>query len=86
MPSGKRETESKGNAPVITCPSPNSDGRANNLVEEAYEPARISGPLHFQSHHLNGFGGIPLLILRERRNVEASIPSFMGSTSPDSSS
>ncbi|KRX15393.1 hypothetical protein T07_4958 [Trichinella nelsoni] len=26
-------------------PSPNSDGRVNNLVEEADEPARGSGPL-----------------------------------------
>ncbi|KRY27213.1 hypothetical protein T01_1699 [Trichinella spiralis] len=44
MPSGKREIERKGNAPVNTGPSPNSDGRANNLVEEADEPARGSGP------------------------------------------
>ncbi|KRX46796.1 hypothetical protein T09_15496 [Trichinella sp. T9] len=44
MPSGKRETERKGNTPVNTGPSPNSDGRANNLVEEADEPARGSGP------------------------------------------
>ncbi|KRX13149.1 hypothetical protein T07_10578 [Trichinella nelsoni] len=35
MPSGKRETERKGNAPVNTGLSPNSDGRANNTVEEA---------------------------------------------------
>ncbi|KRX62404.1 hypothetical protein T09_15411 [Trichinella sp. T9] len=42
MPSGKRETEKKGNTPVNTGPSPNSDGRANNLVEEADEPARGS--------------------------------------------
>ncbi|KRZ69645.1 hypothetical protein T10_5748 [Trichinella papuae] len=48
MPSGKRETERKGNAPVNTGPSPNSDGRANNLVEEADEPARGSGPLQMQ--------------------------------------
>ncbi|KRX71783.1 hypothetical protein T06_6761 [Trichinella sp. T6] len=41
MPSGKRETERKGNTPVNTGPSPNSDGRANSLVEEA----RGSGPL-----------------------------------------
>ncbi|KRZ44239.1 hypothetical protein T4C_14030 [Trichinella pseudospiralis] len=46
MPSGKRETERKGNAPVNTGPSPNSDGRVNNLREEADEPARGSGPLH----------------------------------------
>ncbi|KRX85543.1 hypothetical protein T06_8179 [Trichinella sp. T6] len=45
MPSRKRETERKGNTPVNTGPSPNSDGRANNLVEEADEPARGSGPL-----------------------------------------
>ncbi|KRX12418.1 hypothetical protein T07_4031 [Trichinella nelsoni] len=45
MPSGKRETERKGNAPVNTGPSPNSDGRANNLVDEADEAARGSGPL-----------------------------------------
>ncbi|KRZ88761.1 hypothetical protein T08_13870 [Trichinella sp. T8] len=44
MPSGKRETERKGNTPVNTGPLPNSDGRANNLVEEADETARGSGP------------------------------------------
>ncbi|KRX36600.1 hypothetical protein T05_7910 [Trichinella murrelli] len=48
MPSGKRETERKGNAPVNTGPSPNSDGRVNNPVEEANEPARGSGPLQVQ--------------------------------------
>ncbi|XP_003370723.1 putative MSP domain protein [Trichinella spiralis] len=32
MPSGKRETERKGNAPVNTGPSPNSDGRTNNTL------------------------------------------------------
>ncbi|KRY13165.1 hypothetical protein T12_11947 [Trichinella patagoniensis] len=48
MPSGKRETEKKGNTPVNTGPSPNSDGRANTQVEEADEPARGSGPLHFK--------------------------------------
>ncbi|KRX56806.1 hypothetical protein T09_13760 [Trichinella sp. T9] len=47
MPSGKREAEKKGNTPVNTGPSPNSDGRANNLVEEADEPARGSGPLQY---------------------------------------
>ncbi|KRY23884.1 hypothetical protein T12_81 [Trichinella patagoniensis] len=46
MPSGKRDTEKKGNTPVNTGPSPNSDGRANTQVEEADEPARGSGPLH----------------------------------------
>ncbi|KRY22859.1 hypothetical protein T12_9141 [Trichinella patagoniensis] len=49
MPSGKRETERKGNTPVNTGPSPNSDGRANNLVEEADEPARGSGPLQLET-------------------------------------
>ncbi|KRX13222.1 hypothetical protein T07_9710 [Trichinella nelsoni] len=47
VPSGKRETERKGNAPVNTGPSPNSDGRVNNPVEEADEPARGSGPLQY---------------------------------------
>ncbi|KRX37065.1 hypothetical protein T05_3638 [Trichinella murrelli] len=37
MPSGKRQTERKGNAPVNTGPSPNSDGCTNNTVEEAEE-------------------------------------------------
>ncbi|KRY91730.1 hypothetical protein T4D_9302 [Trichinella pseudospiralis] len=46
MPSLKCETERKGKAPANTGPSPNSDGRANNLVEETDEPARGSGPLH----------------------------------------
>ncbi|KAL1240667.1 Glutamate--tRNA ligase [Trichinella spiralis] len=32
MPSGKRETERKGNAPVNTGPSSNSDGRIDNTV------------------------------------------------------
>ncbi|KRY32818.1 hypothetical protein T01_13597 [Trichinella spiralis] len=48
MPSGKRETERKGNAPVNTGLSPNSDGRANDAVEEAEEPARGSGALQDQ--------------------------------------
>ncbi|KRZ86725.1 hypothetical protein T08_7078 [Trichinella sp. T8] len=43
---GERETERKGNTPINTGPSPNSDGRTNNLVEEADEPARGSDPLH----------------------------------------
>ncbi|KRY43744.1 hypothetical protein T03_6489 [Trichinella britovi] len=47
MPSGKCETERKGNAPVNTGPSPNSDGRTNNTVEEADEHARGSGPLQY---------------------------------------
>ncbi|KRX24442.1 hypothetical protein T07_7740 [Trichinella nelsoni] len=34
MPSGKRETERKGNPPVNTSPSPNSDEHANNTVVE----------------------------------------------------
>ncbi|KRY81832.1 hypothetical protein T4D_5936 [Trichinella pseudospiralis] len=46
MPSGKRETERKGKAPANTGPSPNSDGRVNNSVEEADEPARGSVSLH----------------------------------------
>ncbi|KRY47830.1 hypothetical protein T03_14841 [Trichinella britovi] len=45
MPSGKRETERKGNAPVNTGPLKNSDGRTYNLVEELNELARGSGPL-----------------------------------------
>ncbi|XP_003374301.1 hypothetical protein Tsp_09649, partial [Trichinella spiralis] len=46
MPSGKRKTEvRKGNAPVNTGLSPNSDARANNLVEEADEHAGGSCPL-----------------------------------------
>ncbi|KRX36289.1 hypothetical protein T05_13653 [Trichinella murrelli] len=46
MPSGKRETEvRKGNASVNTSLSPNGDGRANNLVEEADGHPRGSGPL-----------------------------------------
>ncbi|KRX83645.1 RNA-directed DNA polymerase -like protein [Trichinella sp. T6] len=43
MPSGKREAERKGNPPVNTGSSPNSDGRANNTMEEANEPAGGSG-------------------------------------------
>ncbi|KRX51655.1 hypothetical protein T09_6554 [Trichinella sp. T9] len=46
MPSGKRETERKVNAPVDTGPSPNSDERVNNPTEGANEPARVSGSLH----------------------------------------
>ncbi|KRY40829.1 hypothetical protein T01_15234 [Trichinella spiralis] len=45
MPSGKRETERKGNAPVNTGPSPNSDGRANNTVEEVNELVQGSDSL-----------------------------------------
>ncbi|KRY47636.1 Signal peptidase complex catalytic subunit SEC11C [Trichinella britovi] len=43
MPSGKRESERKGNPPVNTGPSPNSDERDNNTLEEVNEPARGSG-------------------------------------------
>ncbi|KRY59863.1 hypothetical protein T03_12893 [Trichinella britovi] len=43
MPSVKRETERKVNAPVDTGPSPNSDERVNNPTEGANEPARESG-------------------------------------------
>ncbi|KRY42535.1 hypothetical protein T01_9405 [Trichinella spiralis] len=42
---GKRESERKGNPPVNTGPSQNSDNRANNTVEEVNEPARRSGLL-----------------------------------------
>ncbi|KRZ82570.1 hypothetical protein T08_3329 [Trichinella sp. T8] len=52
MPSGKRETERQGNTPVNTGPSPNSDGRTYNLVEEADEAARGSGPLHQNINYL----------------------------------
>ncbi|KRZ64355.1 hypothetical protein T08_11877 [Trichinella sp. T8] len=48
MPSVKRETERKVNAPVDTGPSPNSDGRVNNPTEGANEPSRESGSLHCQ--------------------------------------
>ncbi|KRX51940.1 Gag-Pol polyprotein [Trichinella sp. T9] len=44
----KSETERKGNVPVSTGPSPNSDRRTYNLVEELNEPARGSGPLQVQ--------------------------------------
>ncbi|KRZ88497.1 hypothetical protein T08_6616 [Trichinella sp. T8] len=46
MPSGKRETERKVNAPVDTGPSPNSDERVNNPTEGADEPARERDSLH----------------------------------------
>ncbi|KRZ84480.1 hypothetical protein T08_8479 [Trichinella sp. T8] len=46
MPSVKRETERKVNAPVDTGPSPNSDERVNNPTEGANEPTRESGSLH----------------------------------------
>ncbi|KRY11695.1 hypothetical protein T12_8745 [Trichinella patagoniensis] len=42
---GKRETERTGNPSVNTGPSPNSDERTNNTIEEANEPARGSGSL-----------------------------------------
>ncbi|KRZ85358.1 hypothetical protein T08_9211, partial [Trichinella sp. T8] len=45
MPSVKRETERKVNAPVDTGPSPNSDERVNNPTEGANEPTRESGSL-----------------------------------------
>ncbi|KRY55039.1 hypothetical protein T03_7536 [Trichinella britovi] len=47
MPSGKRETERKVNAPVNTGPSPDSDERVNNPTEGADESARGSGPLQW---------------------------------------
>ncbi|KRY24962.1 hypothetical protein T03_6824 [Trichinella britovi] len=52
MPSVKRETERKVNAPVDTGPSPNSDERVNNPTEGANEPARESGSLHSIWNHL----------------------------------
>ncbi|XP_003366570.1 conserved hypothetical protein [Trichinella spiralis] len=46
IPSGKRETERKENAPVNTGPVANSDGRANNLLEESGRAcSRAAGPL-----------------------------------------
>ncbi|KRX26282.1 hypothetical protein T07_12964 [Trichinella nelsoni] len=47
LPSGKRETERKGNAPVNTGPSPNSNECTISAVEEADEHARGSGPLQW---------------------------------------
>ncbi|KRX30776.1 hypothetical protein T09_10174 [Trichinella sp. T9] len=41
MPSGKRETERKVNAPVNTGPSPNSDERVNNPKEGADDSSRV---------------------------------------------
>ncbi|KRY27663.1 hypothetical protein T01_15804 [Trichinella spiralis] len=52
MPSGKRETERKGNAPVNTGPSPNSDGRANNTVEEVNELVQGSDSLQLYQVNL----------------------------------
>ncbi|KRX27322.1 hypothetical protein T07_10712 [Trichinella nelsoni] len=48
MQSGKRETERKGNPPVNTGPSPNSDEHANNKVEEVNELVRGSGSLQYE--------------------------------------
>ncbi|KRY20793.1 hypothetical protein T12_15827 [Trichinella patagoniensis] len=42
---GKRESERKGNPPINTGQSPNSDDRANNKVELVNELARGSGSL-----------------------------------------
>ncbi|KRZ94671.1 hypothetical protein T08_8300 [Trichinella sp. T8] len=42
---GTRESERKGNPPINTGQSPNSDDRANNKVEEVNELARGSGSL-----------------------------------------
>ncbi|KRY05841.1 hypothetical protein T01_13901 [Trichinella spiralis] len=53
MPTGKRETERKGNAPVNTGPSPNSDGRANNTAEEVNELVQGSDSLHKDIGELN---------------------------------
>ncbi|KRX13256.1 hypothetical protein T07_9103 [Trichinella nelsoni] len=51
MPSGKRETERKVNAPVNTGPSPNSDARVNNPTDRADEPAQGSGPLQINHNY-----------------------------------
>ncbi|KRY49369.1 hypothetical protein T03_14364 [Trichinella britovi] len=53
MPSGKRQTERKGNAPVNTGPSPNSDGCTNNTVEEAEE--------HFVEKHWLSWRGVSVI-------------------------
>ncbi|XP_003374345.1 conserved hypothetical protein [Trichinella spiralis] len=50
--SGKREAERTGNPSVNTGPSPNSDERTNNTMEEANEPARGSGSLQLFSQLL----------------------------------
>ncbi|KRZ06962.1 hypothetical protein T11_12359 [Trichinella zimbabwensis] len=47
MPSGKHETERKGNPPVNTGSSPFGDERANSAAEEVNEPARGRGSLHW---------------------------------------
>ncbi|KRX73018.1 hypothetical protein T06_10360 [Trichinella sp. T6] len=52
MSSGKREAERTGNLSVNTGPSPNSDERTNNTIEEANEPARGSGSLELFSQLL----------------------------------
>ncbi|KRZ01038.1 hypothetical protein T11_11635 [Trichinella zimbabwensis] len=39
MPTGKHETERKGNPPVSTGSSPFHDERANSVAEEVNEPA-----------------------------------------------
>ncbi|KRY88585.1 hypothetical protein T4D_3900 [Trichinella pseudospiralis] len=52
MPSGKREIERKGNALVNTGPLPNSDGRVNNLGEEADEPAEVAA--RYSIHTVDG--------------------------------
>ncbi|KRZ92309.1 hypothetical protein T08_6321 [Trichinella sp. T8] len=53
MPSVKRETERKVNAPVDTGPSPNSDERVNNPTEGANEPTRESGSLQRKRRRLS---------------------------------
>ncbi|KRY54489.1 hypothetical protein T03_7446 [Trichinella britovi] len=63
---GERETERKGNTPINTGPSPNSDGRTNNLVEEVDEPARGSDPLHVTYHWLNYEKGADSTIVTSR--------------------
>ncbi|KRY32379.1 hypothetical protein T01_7201 [Trichinella spiralis] len=78
MPSGKRETERKGNTLLNSGPSPNSDGRTNNLVEEADEPARGSDPLHVTYHWLNYEKGADSTIVTSRavhvRNTMVTVP------------
>ncbi|KRX36867.1 hypothetical protein T05_5678 [Trichinella murrelli] len=66
MPSGNRETERKGNPPVNTGPSPNSDEHANNTVEEVNEPSRGSSS-----------NTITLRMTGQRRRVPRSGPISM---------
>ncbi|KRX26131.1 hypothetical protein T07_4626 [Trichinella nelsoni] len=47
----KAQAERKGNLPVNTGPSPNSDGHAKNTMEKANEPDRGSGSSHLVGAH-----------------------------------